>query len=176
MLNLRLNIQEDSFQFSLEISVESGKNLYGKHFLEYLKENNFNYENTLLDIQDVRDKNKQIKDMKSSTQLINLSQNIYRDNFNSKEHKIFFKKDDNFQILKSGNYVNLNINFKGNSGRYNKELYASVKINTKADYNVCPIYRKGNTNRILGNQLLKFEIQKRKKNFQNCIQMLINVI
>ena len=73
MLNLRLNIQEDSFQFSLEISVESGKNLYGKHFLEYLKENNFNYENTLLDIQDVRDKYKLIKDKKRRSQPINLS-------------------------------------------------------------------------------------------------------
>ncbi len=73
MLDFQLNIQEDSFQFSLEISVESGKNLYGKHFLEYLKENNLNYENILLDIQDIRDKHKQIKDMKSSTQPINLS-------------------------------------------------------------------------------------------------------
>ena len=73
MLDFQLNIQEDSFQFSLELSVESGKNLYGKHFLEYLKENNFNYENTLLDIQDVRDKYKLIKDKKRRTQPINLS-------------------------------------------------------------------------------------------------------
>ena len=73
MLDFQLNIQEDSFQFSLEISVESANNLYGKHFLEYLKENNLNYENILLDIQDIRDKYKQIKDMKSSTQPINLS-------------------------------------------------------------------------------------------------------
>ena len=44
MLDFQLNIQEDSFQFSLELSVESAKNLYGKQFLQYLKENNFNYE------------------------------------------------------------------------------------------------------------------------------------
>ena len=53
--------------------LKAEKNLYGKHFLEYLKENNLNYENILLDIQDIRDKYKQIKDMKSSTQPINLS-------------------------------------------------------------------------------------------------------
>ena len=38
--------------------------------------------------------------MKSNTQPINLFQNKIRENFNSKEHKIFFKKDDNFQVVK----------------------------------------------------------------------------
>ena len=59
MVYFRLNIQEDSFLFSLELSVESIKNLYGKQFLEYLKEKNF--ENTLLDIQDERNKYEKLK-------------------------------------------------------------------------------------------------------------------
>ena len=158
--NFKLN--DDS---TLELSFESGKNLYGKHFLEYLKEDNFNYENTLLDIQDVRDLYDQIKDMKSSTEPINLSQKINKDKFNSEEHKIFFRKEDDFQVAKSGKYINLNINFKGNSGRYNEELFAPVKINTKADFNICPIYRKGNTDRILGSLVIDVWDPKEKKEF-----------
>ena len=167
--NIESIILRDDFKLkdnsTLELSVEIGKNLYGKHFLEYLKEDNFDYENTLLEIEDVRDKYDQIKDMKSSTEPIDLSQKINMDKFNSEEHKIFFKQDDDFQVQKTGNYINLNITFRGDSGRYNEELYAPVKINTKADYNVCPIYRKGNTDRILGSVVIDVWDPKEKKGF-----------
>ena len=139
LFNNKCKLNEDS---SLEINGRSGKNL-----LELLKEEDYDYENSLLTIQEVKDKYDLIKD---KAPIIPIKEKeINAEQFNSENQKIFFKTD-NKEIPIRGNKLRINILLKGKSGRNNKEYFSQVDISKKVDYNVCPIYLNGNTEKIYG--------------------------